>query len=149
MLSIPHNVIPWLRPSRPMRPRMAPLWPLVAGVVLLVAPPCLANLIANGDFEEDAIPGMDITEALTTPKSPRAGRLKCVQLCGAGHADHQVLALGLRAVDLHRASRLGAPDDQSSLHGLALQLELAGLRAGGNQEHGGADEQPWYEVFHG
>ncbi len=42
----------------------------------------------EGDFEEDAIPGMDITEAVTTPGSPRDGRLKCVQLCGAGHAAH-------------------------------------------------------------
>ena len=42
----------------------------------------------EGDFEEYAIPGMDTIKALTTPKSPREGRLKCVQLCGPGHANH-------------------------------------------------------------
>lgn len=46
----------------------------------------LGNL--EGDFQEDAIPGSEMTKALATPLSPRGGRLKCVQLCGGGHPNH-------------------------------------------------------------
>ena len=37
---------------------------------------------------EDAIPGVDSQVVLKSPVEPRRGRLRCVQLCGAGHSRH-------------------------------------------------------------
>jgi cytochrome c oxidase subunit 2 len=40
------------------------------------------------DLEVDGIPGIPNKAKFRSPDEPKAGRLRCVQLCGPGHKDH-------------------------------------------------------------
>jgi heme/copper-type cytochrome/quinol oxidase subunit 2 len=64
--------------------------PCDAEVTLLLTSADVIHALGHleGDFQEDATPGLRRTRRLKTPETPRDGTLKCVQLCGPGFPGH-------------------------------------------------------------
>jgi heme/copper-type cytochrome/quinol oxidase subunit 2 len=64
--------------------------PCEAEVTLLLTSADVIHALGHleGDFQEDATPGLRRTRRLKTPEIPRGGTLKCVQLCGPGFPGH-------------------------------------------------------------